>query len=371
MNAVAILGTMIVGFLPSLIVAWLVVGGMRRWAVKLKLMDYPGERKVHTAVVPRGGGVGIWAGVITSLALGTAAVLILGATPHWSAWLPEVLGKHLPGMQSKMAQAWMIAACATALMLLGLTDDRWGVRWWIRLMVEFGVAGMCVYGLGLQLTAFIPYPWLTGLLSVLWIVALVNSLNMLDNMDGLSAGVGLITSSLLVLMLLGGGASAEPQIFVALMMAMLMGALVGFLKYNWPPAKIFMGDSGSYFVGFWIACGTLLATYSDYQAGRPHAVLAPAIIMAIPLYDMISVILIRVCEGRSPFDGDARHFSHRLVSLGMTKRQAVLTIYLATGACSVGALLLPRVDGFGAMLILVGTLLILGLIHVLENVGRG
>ena len=131
-----------------------------------------------------------------------------------------------------------------------------------------------------------------------------------------------------------------------------------------------MGDAGSYFVGFWIAIATLLATYAGYQGGTPHAVIAPLCVLAVPLYDMTSVILIRLREGRSPFEGDKRHFSHRLVELGMTKKQAVLTIYLTTATCSIGALLLPLVSWTGAVLVIVNVVLVLSLVAVLESVRK-
>ncbi|MEM7476132.1 MAG: MraY family glycosyltransferase, partial [Planctomycetota bacterium] len=192
------------------------------------------------------------------------------------------------------------------------------------------------------------------------------------NMDGLSGGVAAISTGMLAVMLLMNNlvGSAQPQLFVAAMLLVLVGALLGFLKHNWPPAKIFMGDAGSYFIGFWIAVASLLATYTNYQGDTQHAVLAPLIVMAIPLYDMTSVIVIRLREGRSPFQADKKHFSHRLVELGMTKKQAVLTIYLATATCSLSALLLPRVDFVGAILVVIGTILVLGLVQVLESVGR-
>ena len=354
-----------------MIVSWLAVGWVRRAAERLGLMDKPGHRKVHTVPIPLGGGLGIWAGVVATFAAGTLAVFLLTQSETLASYLPQSITQHLSGMTSKIMEIWVIIGCGTVLVFLGLADDRKGIPWWFRLMVEFGVASFCVYFQGLQLTAFIDLPWLTGALSVIWIVALINSFNMLDNMDGLSSGVAAITTSMLAIMLLTSPNQAnQPQLFVAVMMLILVGALLGFLFHNWPPAKIFMGDAGSYFIGFWIAVGTLLATYSGYQGGQPHAVIAPLVILAIPLYDMTSVIVIRLSEGRSPFEGDKRHFSHRLVDLGMTKKQAVLTIYLATAACSVGALLLPRVDLVGAGIILVSTLLILGLIRVLESVGR-
>lgn len=334
-------------------------------------MDKPGHRKVHSVPIPLGGGLGIWAGVVATLAAGTLAVLVLSSNESLASQLPESVSQHLGGLSSKIAEIWVLVGCGTILVLLGLADDRRGIPWWFRLLVEIGVASFCVYFQGLQLTAYIDLPWLTGALSVIWIVALINSFNMLDNMDGLSSGVATICTLILSIMLLTStNQNNQPQLFVALMMLILVGALLGFLYHNWPPAKIFMGDAGSYFIGFWIAIGTLLATYTGYQGGQPHAVLAPLVILAIPLYDMVSVIMIRLSEGRSPFEGDKRHFSHRLVDLGMTKKQAVMTIYLATAACSISALLLPRVDLPGAGLILLSTLLILGLIRVLESVGR-
>jgi UDP-GlcNAc:undecaprenyl-phosphate GlcNAc-1-phosphate transferase len=248
-------------------------------------------------------------------------------------------------------------------------DDRYGLDWRVRIAVEFAVAAAIVYGLKLQLTAYIDLPWLTPILSVIWIVMLINSFNMLDNMDALSAGVAAIIAGMLALMLLTTTepAQREPQLFVGVMALALLGGLLGFLKHNWPPASIFMGDSGSYFVGYWIAVTTLLSTYSGSSGQAPHAVFAPLCLLAIPIYDTLSVIAIRLREGRSPFQADKKHFSHRLVELGMTKRQAVGTIYLATSTCSLGALLLPRTDWIGAGLVLLIVLAMLGLIALLES----
>lgn len=362
---------LLIGIIPSFLVSLVAVGWVRRMSERLGLLDKPGHRKVHTTPIPLGGGLGIWAGVVSTMAIGTVGVLVMASNETLASYLPQAISRHLDGLASKIVEIWVIIGCGTVLVLLGLADDRKGIAWWFRLGVEFAVASFCVYFQGLQLTAFIDLPWLTGALSVVWIVALINSFNMLDNMDGLSSGVATISTLMLAIMLMTSpNQQNQPQLFVAMMMLILVGALLGFLWHNWPPAKIFMGDAGSYFIGFWIAVGTLLATYTGYQGGQPHAVIAPLIILAIPLYDMIGVIIIRLSEGRSPFEGDKRHFSHRLVDLGMTKKQAVLTIYLATAACSVSALLLPRVDMIGAGIILIGTLLILGLIRVLESVGR-
>lgn len=377
MSGYSLIAMLIGVLLPSFLIAVVAVRFVRQAAERLGLLDKPGARKVHTTPVPLGGGLGIWAGVLGTLAIGSFVVGILfhfptlREAPILRDFLPDAITSNLSGLYGKLVEIWVIAGCGTVLMLLGLADDRRGIPWWLRLGVEFAVAIFCVYWQGLQLTAYIDLPWLTGVLSVLWIVALINSFNMLDNMDGLSGGVAAISASMLAVMLLTSNNpnSAQPQLFVAAMLLILVGALLGFLVHNWPPAKIFMGDAGSYFIGFWIAISTLLATYTGYQGSQPHAVLAPLFVMAIPLYDMLSVIWIRLREGRSPFEGDKRHFSHRLVDLGMSKRQAVLTIYLATATCSLNALILPRVDFIGAILLVIGTGLVLGLVGVLESVG--
>jgi UDP-GlcNAc:undecaprenyl-phosphate GlcNAc-1-phosphate transferase len=261
-------------------------------------------------------------------------------------------------------------------MILGAIDDRFGLDWRFRLGVQVAVAAVCVVSQGWRLTAFIDIPrlgWLVSvILSVGWIVALVNSFNMLDNMDGLSAGVATVASGVLaaVLLLAPDPTTHRPQLFVAGFLLVVAGALLGFLYHNRPPARIFMGDAGSYFVGFCIAVATLLATYAGYQSDTPHAILAPLCVMAVPLYDMTTVIWIRLRAGRSPFHADKNHFSHRLVDLGLSKGQAVLTIYLTTLTCGLGALLLHRVDGFGAVIILLLVGCVLLLIAILESTAR-
>lgn len=356
--------------IPLLVSLW-VVGWVKRNAIALGLMDLPNERKVHTMPIPRGGGLGVWLGVLAVFAIGTLALALVDRWPGLfpESFFPKSMQELVSGMWSKVGAIWMLLGGGSVVALLGLMDDRYGLDWRIRISVEFAVAIWVVYGLNLQLTAYIDLPWLTPVLSVFWIVMLINSFNMLDNMDALSGGVAAIISGMLALMLLSTPESGQgqPQVFVAVMVLALLGGLLGFLRYNWPPASIFMGDSGSYFVGYWIAVTTLLSTYSGRSGQTPHAVFAPLCLLAIPIYDTLSVIAIRLREGRSPFHADKRHFSHRLVDLGMTKKQAVGTIYLATSTCSLGSLLLPRTDWIGAMLVLLIVLAMLALIALLES----
>ncbi len=197
-------------------------------------------------------------------------------------------------------------------------------------------------------------------MTVLWIVAMTNAFNFLDNMDGLAASVGLIAAALFA------GAQVEAGgLFVPAVLLVLVGALGGFLVHNRHPARLFMGDAGSNFLGFLLGALTVAGTFYRYEAS-PFSVLAPPLVMAVPLYDAASVILIRLREGRSPFLGDRRHFSHRLVGRGLTPPQAVRTIDLVTLAAGLGALLLHRLDAAGACAVVAQAACLLGVVAILE-----
>lgn len=362
--------------IPPLIISLLATATIRRLAPRLGLLDKPGARKVHTTVTPLGGGIGIWLGVIVVFAVGTAALLILprpeiGDESWWSRLAQAtLLAEHWNGLKNQLPRLWYLLGCGTVLMVLGLIDDRKGLDWKLRILVQTAVAVAMVLG-GWRLSAYLQNDWLAGILTVLWIVGLINSFNMLDNMDGLSAGVATIAAGVLaaVLLITPESLSQGPQLFVAGFLLVLMGSLLGFLWHNRPPAKIFMGDAGSYFVGFCLATSTIMATFAGGELPT-YSILAPLCVLAVPFYDTLSVIVIRLREGRSPFVGDKSHFSHRLVERGLSKGGAVLTIYLTTTCCGLGALLLHRVDRLGAILILVQVGCILAIVAILESKRR-
>ncbi len=363
---------MLVAALPAFLVAWGFAFVVRKSARRWGLVDVPDARKAHAAPVPLGGGLAIWLGVVATF--GAAHLVLQQASSNaWVAgWVPSFAQAHLGGLREKLLDLWVLLACGTILMLLGLWDDRKGVHWSLRLGVELAVAAFCVYWQGTRLTIFIELPIITWALSIFWIVALVNSFNMLDNMDGASGGVACIISLMLSLFLLFPPLSSEmePQLFVAGFLMVLMGALLGFLAHNRPPARLFMGDAGAYFIGFYIAVATLLATYTSYRSPTPHAVLAPICASAVPLYDMVTVMWIRIRAGESPVKADRNHFSHRLVDLGLSKTQAVLTLYLTTATCGLAALLLHRVDMIGAMIVIGVVFCSLSVINILETTAR-
>jgi UDP-GlcNAc:undecaprenyl-phosphate GlcNAc-1-phosphate transferase len=320
----------------------------------------------------------IWLGVVVPFAVGSVVLWLIApggqeesATSSATWLIPELARPHLSGLRERLVMLWVLLGAGTMLTFVGLIDDRHDLDWQVRLGIQFVIAGICVVWQGWQLTAFMHLPWLTAALSAVWIVALINSFNMLDNMDGLSGGVAVIAAGMLVAVLLLTPAETNgPQLFVAGLLLVIIGAVLGFLLHNRPPARLFMGDAGSYFVGFCIAVSTLLATYAGYHSPVRHTILAPVCVMAVPLYDMVTVLWIRMREGRSPFQADKSHFSHRLVELGLSKGQAVLTIYLTTATCGLGALLLGQVDRIGAAVIVLMIVCVLSLIAILETSAR-
>lgn len=358
-------GTTGPAFLASVVLTWLMI----RWSPGLGLVDRPTARKNHQRVTPLGGGLAI-AGATLFWFLAFTVVLVSGL--GWlQGMVPESLQPHLPGALSKLDSLWVILLGACVVCLVGLWDDRWGLPWQSRLILQFGIAALCVWWQGWRLTAFINIPMLTAALSVIWIVGLINSFNMLDNMDGLSAGVATIVSASLAAFLLitSETENGAPQYFVAGLLLVLTGALAGFLVFNRPPARIFMGDTGSFFVGFMIAVATLLATYTGYQSESIYRILAAPLTLAVPFYDMISVIWIRLREGRSPFHADRCHLSHRLENMGMSRPSAVLAIHVLTGICCLCAVTLSVVEGIGAMLLVAIVGLVLLLVAMLERTG--
>lgn len=357
----------VVTVLPALLICLISLYPIRYFAERLGLLDRPGGRKTHAKPIPLGGGIGIWLGTIGTFLLGTIVVAAARSSPGIHDRIPPNLRQHLEGAWSQVGTLWELLIAGSILVALGLWDDRRGLSPWVRLGVQFAIAGFVVIGLGYRLTAFIELPWLTNALSIIWIVAVINSFNMLDNMDGLSGGIATIVCLSLATAMFLTGEEAGPQWFVAAVLLVVAGSLLGFLWHNFPPARIFMGDGGSYFVGFLIAVSTLLATFAHYDSTDQHAVVAPLCAMTVPLYDLVTVLWIRIREGRSPFVGDQSHFSHRLVAMGMSRRRAVFTIWLVTATCGLAAVLITQVTLLAAAMVLGIVLCMVLLIIILES----
>jgi UDP-GlcNAc:undecaprenyl-phosphate/decaprenyl-phosphate GlcNAc-1-phosphate transferase len=252
-----------------------------------------------------------------------------GGVPIWCGFMLTALAL-LPFSYHLL---WKVIGIAALLFLLGFLDDIFHFRAGPKLLVQI-VAALLVLNSGLF------YPLrdsilVNGALSLLWIVGITNAFNLLDNMDGLSGGVALISAVYLCSFFLGRAPQGS-----ALLVAMLVGAIGGFLVFNFYPAKIFMGDGGSLFIGFLLATVSLFGI--THVAGVPGLVLAPITVLAIPLLDTFAVSITRRLRGQPISVGGTDHSSHRLVRLGLHERDAVLLLYGLTAASGMIALILRK-----------------------------
>ncbi len=325
---------------------------------------HPARDRYHTVTVALGGGIAIFA----TLALFMLAAILVVRYGTGTALLDrfgQAVTVHIPGFLGKIPQLLIVLALVTTLFVLGLVDDIKHLGPFFKLAVQFIVAFIAAIAADIRIELFIESRVITSLMSAFWIVLICNAFNFLDNMDGLSAGMAAIATSILFV-----AAALSGQVFVGALALLFVGTLLGFLVWNFPPARIFMGDAGSLVVGFFVAVLTLRTTYyHEGLNGQWYAVLMPLIAMAVPLYDFISVTLLRISQGRSPFVGDTQHFSHRMKRRGLTDTQTVLTLYLATLCTGVSAVFLYQVNLIGAVLIFAQTVMILVIIAVFESTG--
>lgn len=349
---VALVGAAIISALGTSLVA--------RWAAATGFVDHPGGRKAHDRPTPLGGGVAITLAALLPIVLAISFAWLLADNPP--SWLPDSLRIHLPGIASKTFVGLGIVVAAVTMCAIGLADDVRPMQARVKFIGQILIALFLVVGCNLRLMSHLPSS-LSIFLSVLWILTLTNAFNFLDNMDGLAAGVGMIAAAVFAVAALAAG-----QLFVPVCCALLAGALLGFLAFNFHPARVYMGDAGSLVIGMLLAVFTILTTFASPDEGQePFGVLAPLVVMAVPLYDTCSVVFLRWRLGVPIWTGDRRHFSHRLVRRGMGVRQAVLVIWLATLVTAMPAILLSRATWSLAWGIVVQTILVVALVALLES----
>ncbi|MFQ5491123.1 MAG: MraY family glycosyltransferase [Phycisphaerae bacterium] len=341
-------------------VATLIVRSIAR---RRGFVDQPGGHKRHAAPVPLGGGIAITLAVVIPL-LAVTLLAAFSKTDPAPDWMPTLMQTHLEGIADRLPRLLHILAGAIALHILGLVDDARHLGARPKFLVQLAVAAVVAIWADVRLLEFLPAP-LSVALSVVWIILITNAFNFLDNADGLSAGVALIAAAIFATAALLAG-----QLFVPLMALVLVGALLGFLPFNFTPASIFMGDAGSMVIGYLLAVLTILTTFYDPDQNlAPFGVFVPLVVLAVPLYDVISVCYHRIRAGASPFRGDHRHFSHRLIDKGLSPRAAVGTIYLATATTAMSALALPRATWPYAVAVAAQCLCVVAIIAILENTG--
>ncbi len=331
-----------------------------------------GQVKDAPRRIPNTGGVGIYLAIALPLVAGLALAWLVDGG---SLLLPEFLApaaQHIPGVMTRAPLALAFLGSLTLLHVMGLIDDRRPMGPWGKLVIMVVPAVVVAWPhaaldtrLMTMLDAHTGGPWVSIILTVIWIVGVTNAMNFIDNMDGLCGSVAAIAAACFL-----GAALVNEQWFVAAMLALVVGASAGFLVWNVPPAKLFMGDSGSLVLGYTLAFLTVRATYvgDDGTAGSGawYGVFMPVLVLAIPLYDFTSVTLVRLSQGKSPFVGDLQHLSHRLVKRGLSKRAAVAVIAGFALVIGLGGVALGSLEPWQAILVVLQTAVLLAVVAVFE-----
>jgi UDP-GlcNAc:undecaprenyl-phosphate GlcNAc-1-phosphate transferase len=361
-------GTLLLPVLAAgFVLAAVLVPLSRRLAQRLGVVDHPGPRKVHAEPTPRMGGVAVFASFTTVV---TAGFLLAPALSQSAAAWPGLGDLMAPLQDAYRVQGKLVAVLLGAGLAFaaGLADDALGDRFHPGMKFAGQLVAASLVVMADVRTSFLPYDWMNVAVTLLWLVGITNAFNLLDNMDGLSTGVAFVASFVLLL-----NAWSLGELFISLILVAFMGSLLGFLLFNFfhlGGGRIFLGDCGSLFIGFMMASLTLLERYLSHASSTLFPVLMPVLVLAIPLLDTFTVIVIRLREGRPIYVGDSRHLSHRLVSLGLSTRQAVLFIWLATFCLGLSALSLAHATVARTVLILLQSAGFIALLLILLFVER-
>ena len=320
-------------FVGSLLLALVLTPLALRFALRREVLDHPGGHKGHESPVPYLGGVAI---VVAFSAAVLAAVAVA----------PPVDG---------LSELVAVLGIAVALAFLGLADDLWGLPALLRLGAEVAAGlGLWAFGEGV---ALFPSDAANAAITVVWAVGITNAFNLLDNMDGLSAGVAAIAAGWLFAL-----AAANGQFLVAGLAIALAGCALGFLRSNFHPARIYMGDAGSLFLGFVLAA---LGVKLRFDGPTQVTFFVPILVLGVAIFDTTLVTLTRLLHRRNPLVGGRDHVSHRLVLVGLPVRAAVSLIYAAAVALGWLAVVMARVDrttGFVLMALVLAVSAFLGVL---------
>jgi len=306
-------------FASALLTTLLALPLWRQWCRRTNLVDDPGRRKIHDTPIPLAGGLAVLTGMLLPLAAG-AVVLKLGM---------DVTAQTFPiahGLERRALELAAIAFGAVAMVVLGVLDDKHELKPLPKFIGQLLIAVLVALACK-RITLFVPNLAFSYAITILWVLTVVNAFNFMDNMNGLCAGLGAIGAWQFAII-----AAADGEYLVATIAFLMCGALAGFLPWNFPNARAFLGDAGSHLVGYLLAVLAILPHF--YTKQNPHrlAVLSPLLVLAVPLADLAWVVLQRTLAGKPFYVGDTNHLSHRLVRRGMSRTRAVLWIWLAATA---------------------------------------
>ena len=326
------------GMLLACAVSFLSTPLVKRLAYKLGAIDVPKDnRRMHKTPIPRLGGLAIFIAFI------------------FSALLFAEVDQQLRG----------ILLGALVIVILGVVDDSMTLKAAPKFLVQIAAAGIAVaHGCVIQFISnpnvfsaatYVNLGWISYPLTIIWIVAITNAVNFIDGLDGLAVGVsGISTASLLVIALMVGERN------VAILLAALLGACIGFIPYNLNPAKIFMGDTGATFLGYMMACLSVQGLFKLYAI---ISFAVPFLILGVPIFDICFAVIRRLARGQSPMQADRGHVHHRLIDSGFNQKQTVGITYMLTALLGLAAVVLTT-SGEMRALMLIGSILLVGGIGV-------
>jgi len=302
--------TFLIAFFVSFCISLVLTPKLRDWAIRKKIVDTPSDRKIHTAPIPRVGGVAILLSMIPPL-LGLA---------FWDNAITLEFRNDLPLLQALIGGSVIIAT-------IGIIDDIFGIRALAKLAGQ--IAAACVvYASGLHIGAisvpfFSPFilGWMSFPVTLFWVVLVINAINLIDGLDGLAGSV--VALAALALFLMG---LKEGNLLSCLLLITMLGGLLGFLRYNLNPASVFLGDTGSMFLGFLLALASVHSAQKSYTL---FSIVGAFLALALPIFDLAMAVIRRFLSGEPVFQADQHHVHHLLLRRGLTQRQSMKTLFLA------------------------------------------
>lgn len=324
----------LVVFFVSLFFTLLLTPVARRIALKFGAVDRPSRRKIHKKIITRFGGLSIFLSFVAAVTLGIM--------------ISERFGMKLGGKELNSLLG--IVYGGALITMIGLFDDVKGIPAIVKLTGQIIASAIAVYfgaqilSISLPLAKIVMLGALAPAISIIWMVAITNAMNLIDGLDGLASGITMIASATLFFVALKMG-----QADSAILLAALGGASLGFLRFNFFPATVFLGDSGSLFLGFMLAGASIIGVLKSTLV---IALIIPVAVLGIPIYDTAAAIIRRAVAGRPIFEADRKHLHHRLLKAGFNQRQVVLIIYVACLVLSIAALSATYFDNYQTLIFL-------------------
>ena len=346
-------------FVFSTLLALILTPVFRRIAIWTNTLDKPTvqNHKNHTKTTPLMGGFAMCSAWLLTLLIGIYSPVFLVKQKF-----SQLIIDNLSGVFEVENRLIAILIGAVLITILGFIDDRRNISAKLKFSGQLAIAIFVVFYGDIRVTLFIGNPFLNSLLAVLWLITIINAVNFFDNMDGLAVGIAAIAFTFFTI-----AAVIYNHNFIACLGAAGIGTTIGFWFYNHTPASIFMGDAGSHFLGYTLGItGALTTFYKEGFTETPLSVLIPLFVLAIPLFDLLSVVIIRLKAGKPVYIGDNNHISHRFFKMGMSRKNAVHCVHLL--AIIIGLSVLPLLWGniLTTIISLVQACVILILVSILQ-----